>query len=59
MLCYTVYMYHMFINYSSVEGHMTCFHFPTIVNRAAMNMADIHGIAMIPICELSSPLGTH
>ena len=30
-------MYHNFFIYSSVHGHLGCFHVPTIVNSAAMN----------------------
>ena len=32
-----VYMYHNFFIYSSVEGHLGCFHVLAIVNSAAMN----------------------
>ena len=35
-----VYMYHIFI-YSSVDGHLGCFHVLAIVNSAAMNM-EVH-----------------
>ena len=33
---YTVYMYHSFFIYSSVDGHLGCFHVLAIVNNAAM-----------------------
>ena len=31
-------MSHIFFIYSSVDGHLGCFHVLAIVNRAAMNM---------------------
>ena len=30
-----MYMYHIFFNYSSVDGHLGCFHILTIVNSAS------------------------
>ena len=33
-----IYMYHSFFIYSSVDGHVGCFHFLAIVNSAAMNI---------------------
>ena len=32
-----VYMSHVFFIYSSVDGHVACFHVPAIVNSAAIN----------------------
>ena len=34
-------MYHIFFIQSSVDGHLGCFHYLTIVNSAAMNI-EVH-----------------
>ena len=31
-------MYHIFFIHSSVEGHLDCFQFLAIINKAAMNI---------------------
>ena len=33
-----IYIYHIFFIYSSVDGHLCCFHVFAIVNGAAMNI---------------------
>ena len=33
-----MYMSHIFISHLCVDGHLGCFHFLTILNKAAMNM---------------------
>ena len=38
---YIVYMYHIVFIYSSVDGHLGCFHVLAIVNRTAMNI-EVH-----------------
>ena len=33
-----MYMYHILFVYSSVDGHLGCFHVLAVVNNAAMNI---------------------
>ena len=37
-VCVCVCVYHIFFIYSSVDGHLVCFHVLAIVNSAAMNI---------------------
>ena len=37
-VCIYIYIYHIFFIYSSVDGHLCCFHVFAIVNSAAMNI---------------------
>lgn len=51
-----VYMCHIFTTHLSIEGHLSCFYFLAIVNRAVVSMADpicIYGVEYHPlgICQ--------
>ena len=38
IVCVYIYLYHIFFIYSSVDGHIGCFHILVIVNNAAVNI---------------------
>ena len=43
-------MYHIFFTYSSVDGHLGCFHVLSIVNSAAMNIVSFWIMSSTDIC---------
>ena len=47
-----IYIYHIFLNHSSVDEHLGCFHVLPIINNAA-NAGDIRVVSLIPGLEIS------
>jgi hypothetical protein len=63
---FIVYKYHIFLIYSSVMGHLGCFHSLAIVNNAEINMGmgvpwlqpDLHFLGYIPMSGISGSSGS-
>ena len=56
-----MYMYHSFLIYLSVNGHLGCFHVLAIINSAAMNTG-VHvslSILVSSVCMLSSGIARY
>ena len=60
-----VYMYHSFLNHSSADGHLGCFHVLAIVNSAAINigvhvsLSDLVSLVCMPRSGIAGSYGSN